>query len=103
MFLKKIKIWLKNTRIRLSPFVFQESYYKKKWLEDNAAKIQILGLGSSFCARSFNTELVPLSFNLGTTDQDLYTTHFLVDKYLPLMKNLKKLSFFMEYLVLDMS
>ena len=94
MLFQQLKAYWKKKRIRLSPFVFQEAYCKKQGLEANAEKIQILGLGSSFCARSFNTDLVPDAFNFGTTDQDLYTTHFLFKKYLPLMKNLKKVIFF---------
>ena len=92
--LKKLKLWWKNKHVRLSPFVFKEAYYKKQGLEAKASDIKILGLGSSFCARSFNTDLIPNAFNLGTTDQDLYTTHFLFQKYLPSLKNLKKVIFF---------
>lgn len=92
--LKKLKLWWKNKHVRLSPFVFKEAYYKKQGLEAKASDIKILGLGSSFCARSFNTDLIPNAFNLGTTDQDLYTTHFLFQKYLPILKNLKKVIFF---------
>ena len=94
MILQKLKAYWKAKKIRLSPFVFEESYSKKTALEQHANTIEILGLGSSFCARSFNTDLIPNAFNLGTTDQDLYTTDFLFRKYLPLISNLKKVVVF---------
>ena len=94
MILKRIKNWLRRHRKRLSPYVFEEAYIKKQGIEAKADTIQILGLGSSHCARDFNTDLIPNAFNLGTTDQDLYTTEFLFRKYLPNLKNLKKVIFF---------
>ena len=87
MILKRIKDYWKSKRRRLSPFLFAEAYYKKQILEKNIAQVEVLAMGSSLCARSFNTDLIPHSINFGMADQDLYTTHWLFNKYLPLMNN----------------
>ncbi|MBP5344534.1 MAG: DUF1574 family protein [Alphaproteobacteria bacterium] len=94
MFLQKLKAYYKSKRIRLSPYVFNEAFAKKQAIEAQAHTIEVLGLGSSFCARNFNTDMVPNAVNLGTTDQDLYTTDWLFQKYLPTLLNLKKVVFF---------
>ena len=92
--LLKLKLLFRKKRKRLSPWVFEEAYSKKQALESHADTVQILALGSSFCARSFNTDLVPNAINLGTTDQDLYTTDFLFEKYVSSLPKLKKVLFF---------
>ena len=94
MFFKKLKAWYKSKRIRLSPYVFNEAYSKKQVIESHANTVETLGLGSSFCARNFNTDMIPNAINFGITDQDLYTTAWLCQKYLPTLSNLKKVIFF---------
>lgn len=94
MLFSKIKTLFKIKRKRISPAVFKEYYFKKRALEEQISKIKILAMGSSYCAQSLNTDLIDDAFNLGTIDQDLYTTHFLFKKYILQIQKLKKLLIF---------
>ena len=67
---------------------------KKKALECHLDKINILVLGSSHAKLGFDTRLVSNSFNLGTDNQDLYTSFTLLKNYLPKMLNLKTVVLF---------
>lgn len=91
---KKIKMSIRIMRHRLSRHLFREAMLKKKGIEKRAKEIEILGLGSSHCTRGFNTDLIDKAFNLSNVDQDLYTSHWLFDKYIDSLIHLKKLVFF---------
>ena len=81
-------------RHRLSRHLFDESLMKKKGIETNAQRIEILALGSSHCEHGFNADLIDNSFNLGIVDQDLYSTHKIFDKYIDQLPNLKQVVVF---------
>ncbi|WP_392565687.1 hypothetical protein RHO15_08905 [Utexia brackfieldae] len=60
------------------PDNFIEIASKKRSL-DNAGEIEVLAIGSSHGAHSFNSSIIDKSFNLCTTSQDLYYSNQLYD------------------------
>lgn len=79
---------------RLSRTFFAEAYIKRALLQEQKEEIEVLAVGSSHCALGFNPHVIPHSFNLGNSNQDLFTAYHLVKKYISFLPNLKNLIVF---------
>ncbi len=90
-FLKKIKLFKKRS---VGKYLFKEALIKKKGLIHKSEKIETLAIGSSHCALGFNTCVFSNSYNLGNTNQDLFTSYAIFEKVLPHLPNLKNLILF---------
>ena len=98
MFVEKVchslKFFIKAHRHKIGKNLFAESLIKRKGLGKHAKSIETLALGSSHCARAFYADLVQNAYNLGNSNQDLYTSYQLLKKYQPSMKKLKHVILF---------
>lgn len=79
---------------RLSKQLFFDCMTKKKGIIQRINDIQLLILGSSHAKWGFDSNMVQNSFNLGTDNQDLYSSYTLLKSYAPKMKNLKSVILF---------
>lgn len=93
-FYKHIKRFIQTHRHKIGKNLFAESLLKRKGLENQCHQIEFLALGSSHCARGFDADLIQNAYNLGNSNQDLYTSYQLLKKYLPMLKNLKHVVLF---------
>ena len=93
-FQKKFMSYFRILFPRLGKQLFFDFMTKKKGLFQRINEINLLVLGSSHAKVGFNTCMVRNSFNLGTDNQDLYTSYKLLKSYIPNMENLKTVVLF---------
>lgn len=93
-FKKKITLLFRKFFPRLSKQLFFDFMVKKKGLIQRINDINLLVLGSSHAKCGFNCNLIQNSFNLGTDNQDLYTSYVLLKSYISNMKNLRTVVLF---------
>ena len=93
-FQKKFMSYFRILFPRLGKQLFFDFMTKKKGLSQRTNEINLLVLGSSHAKVGFNTCMVRNSFNLGTDNQDLYTSYKLLKSYIPNMENLKTVVLF---------
>ena len=78
---QSIKSFIRSRRHKIGKNLFAEALMKQKGLLYHANDIKILALGSSHCACGFQAELIEGAYNLGNSNQDLYTSYQLVTHY----------------------
>ncbi len=89
-----IKKKLHSRRRQIGKSLFYEALTKRKGLEQKETSLKVLALGSSQCARGFYADLIPDAYNLGNSSQDLYTSYYLLKKYLQKLENLEHVILF---------
>ena len=92
--MKILKRWFRFYFPKMGKNLFFDCMVKKKALEYHRDEINILVLGSSHAKLGFDTRVISNSFNLGTDDQDLYTSFILLQNYFSKMPNLKTIILF---------
>ena len=76
--------------------------YKRQYMEQHAAQIQTLVLGSSYAYDGIDAELLPSAFNLANSSQCFEDDYRLLAKYLPMMDSLQTLILPLSYSSLQM-
>lgn len=107
-FIKKISLYLLPIAllaIGLEIYVesIPNSYtYKRQYMEQHAAQIQTLVLGSSYAYDGIDAELLPSAFNLANSSQCFEDDYRLLAKYLSMMDSLQTVILPLSYSSLQM-
>lgn len=107
-FLKKILLYFLPIAILAIGLEFYvesipNSYtYKRQYMEQHAAEIQTLVLGSSYAYDGIDAELLPHAFNLANSSQCFEDDYRLLAKYLPQMDSLQTVILPLSYSSLQM-
>ena len=107
-FLKKILLYFLPIAILAIGLEFYvesipNSYtYKHQYMEQHAAEIQTLVLGSSYAYNGIDAELLPHAFNLANSSQCFEDDYRLLAKYLPKMDSLQTVILPLSYSSLQM-
>lgn len=76
--------------------------YKRQYMEQHAAQIQTLVLGSSYAYDGIDAELLPSAFNLANSSQCFEDDYRLLAKYLSMMDSLQTVILPLSYSSLQM-
>lgn len=107
-FLKKISLYLLPIALLAIGLEFYvesipNSYtYKRQYMEQHAAQIQTLVLGSSYAYDGIDAELLPAAFNLANSSQCFEDDYHLLANYLPVMDSLQTVILPLSYSSLQM-
>lgn len=107
-FIKKISLYLLPIFILVIGLEFYvesipNSYtYKRQYMEQHAAEIQTLVLGSSYAYDGIDAALLPHAFNLANSSQCFEDDYHLLANYLPAMDSLKTVILPLSYSSLQM-
>ena len=107
-FLKKILLYalpiiLMSVAMELLVEQIPNSYtYKRQYMEQHAAQVQTLVLGSSYAYDGIDAAQLPNAFNLANSSQCFEDDYHLLAKYLPAMDSLKTVILPLSYSSLQM-
>ena len=107
-FLKKISLYLLQIALLAIGIEFYvesipNSYtYKRTYMEQHAAEIKMLILGSSYAYDGIDAELLPVAFNLANSSQCFEDDYRLLQRYILQMDSLERVILPMSYSSLQM-
>lgn len=107
-FIKKISLYfLPIALLAIGLEIYVESIpnsytYKRQYMEQHAAQIQTLVLGSSYAYDGIDAELLPSAFNLANSSQCFEDDYRLLAKYLSMMDSLQTVILPLSYSSLQM-
>jgi hypothetical protein len=107
-FLKKISLYfLPIALLAIGLEIYVESIpnsytYKRQYMEQHAAQIQTLVLGSSYAYDGIDAELLPSAFNLANSSQCFEDDYRLLQRYIVNMDSLQKVILPLSYSSLQM-